>query len=102
MTLTTWIVRRSRFPFATPGEQLGTVEARSRKAALMLAKQQFAQPFTVEQQSARVNPELERVVDRAVKAATRRERGGYARGGFRRQVMSDRAITNPDDGDSAA
>jgi hypothetical protein len=75
-----WIVRRSGYPFALPGKQLGVVEASDKTAAAIEAAKVFTGSFTVEPEHT-VNPELERVVERAVKSAERRARGthGFAR-----------------------
>jgi hypothetical protein len=78
--MTRWIVRASNFPFALPGRQVAIVEAGDRTAAVLEAAKVYDLPFTVEPEHT-VNPELERVVERAVKSAARRARGG---GGFAR------------------
>ena len=75
MTARRWIVRRSNYPFAVPGQQLGVVQATDKTAAAIEAAKQFSGAITVEPE-AHVNPELERVVDRAVKAAGRRQQAG--------------------------
>jgi hypothetical protein len=94
MTLRRWIVRRSNYPFTVPGQQLGVVEAPDKTAAAIVAAAQFAGALTIEPEH-QVNPELERVVNRAVQAANRRERGAYGRGFSRSNPM------NTADGDSA-
>jgi hypothetical protein len=91
-----WIVRRSHFPLALPGEKLCSVEAHDKTAAAVEAAKVVTGAFTVEPES-RVNPQLERVVERAVKAAGRRDRRGpYGRGFSRAKPMD----ANPD-GDAA-
>jgi hypothetical protein len=70
-----WIVRRSNYPFAHPGQRLGVVEATDKTAAAIEAAKEYSGAITVEVET-HVNPELERVVDRAVKAAGRRDRAG--------------------------
>lgn len=87
-----WIVRRSHFPLTLLGEVVGHVEAPDRYGAGVLATARFGcGAYTVEPEH-RVNPQLERVVDRAVKAAGRKARGGF---GFARA-----RFTKPD-GDAA-
>jgi hypothetical protein len=73
----TWIVRRSRFPLALPGDRLGTVEAHTRTAAELAAGAQFDGAVTVELEPAHPNPALEKAVARAVQASTRQRTGAY-------------------------
>lgn len=89
-----WIVRKSGYPFTLPGKQLGVVEARDRFAAFARAEAQFGGSITIEPEHT-VNPELERLTARAVKAAERRQRGGYGHATPRRKPL-----TIPDGGDA--
>lgn len=82
-----WIVRRSHFPLRLPGEVLGVVEAQDRIEAELLAVR-FGPSITIEPEH-RVNPELERVVARAVKAAGRSGHGAYGHRRPRRQALKD-------------
>lgn len=94
-----WIVRRSNYPFAIPGKPIGVVEATDKTAAAIEAAKHFSGALVLEAE-ARVNPELERVVDRAVKAAGRRAKGrasGWARP---RQQPLNPTLKTPD-GDAA-
>lgn len=94
-----WIVRRSGFPFALPGKVLGIVEATDATVARMMAVRQFAGATVVEPEH-RVNPELERVVDRAVKAAGRKARSKAS--GWARPRQQPLPLVNPNpDGDAA-
>jgi hypothetical protein len=43
-----WLVRKSRFPFAALGEELGTVVARDYESATAVASCSFKRPFTIE------------------------------------------------------
>lgn len=90
-----WTVRRSHFPLALPGEKLGVVEASDETVARMMAVRQFDGATVVEPEH-RVNPQLERAVDRAVKAAGRRERAGA----YGRQQRRAKPLNNPE-GDAA-
>lgn len=91
-----WIVRRSHFPLALPGEKLGVVEAFDRFAAMTAAIVAYDTAVTVEPEPAAPNPALERVVNRAVKAAGRRERAGA----YGRQQRRAKPLNTDTDGDA--
>ena len=92
-----WIVRRSNYPFAIPGKPIGVVEATDKTAAAIEAAKHFSGALTIEAE-AHVNPELERVVARAVQAAGRRAgRGAYGRGWSRAKPMTDRSDPKGDE-----
>lgn len=50
-TSTRWIVRASRFPFAVPGEVVGTVSANDRDRAKQLAAAVYGQAVVVERET---------------------------------------------------
>lgn len=91
MTTRRWIVRRSNYPLALPGEILTHVEAADATAASIEAAKTVTAAFTVEPEHG-VNPELERVVNRAVKAAGRRARAGA----YGRQQRRAKPLRHPD------
>lgn len=94
-----WTVRRSHYPLGLPGEKLGVVSAADKTAAEIAAAEWFVGPLTVEPEH-RVNPELERVVDRAVKAAGRKARSKAS--GWARPRQQPLPLVNPNaDGDAA-
>lgn len=84
---TRWIVRRSNYPFKIPGGVLGVVEASDQLRAFAKAEAEYSGAITIEPEH-RVNPALERVVERAVKSAERRARGGHAFARPRRKPLT--------------
>lgn len=110
MTTRRWVVRRSHFPLALPGEKLGVVEAPDRYGAGVLATAQFGSGMITVEPESHVNPELERVVAKAVKAAGQRRgrptrsdpkgRGSYGRSRLRQQPLNP-TLTNPDPDEAA-
>jgi hypothetical protein len=85
---TRWIVRRSRFPFGTPGAQLGEpIEAPTRQAAQQLGEQLHGGAITVEPYHDLTL--LEHAVAKAELSAAKRQRGGYGGARFGRNRMTN-------------
>lgn len=76
MKTTTWLVRRSGFPFTTHGQPLGTVDAATRDAAKDAAELEYGGRVTVEPRRP-TNEPLERAVAKAEAHQRAKERRGF-------------------------
>lgn len=76
MKATTWLVRRSGFPFTTHGQPLGTVQAATRDKARELAELEYGGRVTVEPERP-TNAPLERAMVKLAATQRATERRGY-------------------------